>query len=154
MDLSKSYGETHKVFEASQGTAACFQHVQAQAGYSTLRIELAKMQANSAMWNDKWAIDVAKKELHAVASVLCGFQSACHFKFHGATKNHSYSLMSSPAGVVFEVQFAGPKRSILLGGSDVFWIAGMVIDALSKNMPAGFSANQIMPLLQRTQFGS
>jgi hypothetical protein len=150
--MNTEFGPTYKVFQNREQVAACFQLVTAEAGYETIRIELTTMKDNNAQWDEKWRVDIAMKEQHSVASVLSGFRQCCEFKYHGTKKNNSYSLSRGASGVTLTLHHAGPKRSILLDGNDTFWVAAMVIDVISKNAPKGFPYNQILPLLQRTQF--
>ncbi|MDX7767997.1 hypothetical protein [Aeromonas caviae] len=150
--MTQEFGKTFKVYRQDLSMAATFQAVKAQAGYLTVRLELAPMSGSNAHWENKWGINISFKELHAVASVLTGIKKTCTGTFHGEGKNHSYDFSNNGAGIQLVIHFAGHRRSITLNGSDSFWLSTLVIDAIAKNAPPGFASNLIIPLIQRTQF--
>lgn len=112
--MDGEFGVSHRVFENSQQMAACWQCVTASAGYPTVAIELAKCGAGGADWNNKFSIHIAKKELHAVASVLLGFSESFEAKFHGAKRNKSYELRRDASSLRITISDAGPKKTIRL----------------------------------------
>jgi hypothetical protein len=149
--MDGEFGVSHRVFENSQQMAACWQCVTASAGYPTVAIELAKCGAGGADWNNKFSIHIAKKELHAVASVLLGFSESFEAKFHGAKRNKSYELRRDASSLRITISDAGPKKTIQIGLDSAFWLATFVVGAIVKNAPPGTPESMIIPLIQRTQ---
>jgi hypothetical protein len=149
--MDGEFGFSHHVYENSQKMVACWQCVTAEAGYPTVAIDLASLDQNGADWHNKFSVHIAKKELHAVASVLLGFRESFEARFHGAQRNKSYELHRNANSLTISISVAGLKKTISMGLDSAFWFATFVVGAIVNNAPPGTPESMIIPLIQRTQ---
>lgn len=147
------FGEALKFFRPQ--VACTVQRVATRADNgNSLNLELAPVSDSNARWGEKLIVQVSSTELPRFCACVLRITPGIEFKYHGESRNKSYSLQWQSGGVLrIDLSTQGKRLFIPLTGDEVFWLAEMALDQLHKNTQS-MTKTDLMNLLSRSFKGT
>lgn len=117
--------------------------------FHTLLLELAEKRADASFdWGNKLTFRLTKRELPLFTAVLMGFTKSIDFENHGVEKNKAMTLDDQSAHLFLRVIEGKRLIPIQIPAEEVFYLASMAMQTLSKNS-AGLDTQTVLMMVKR-----
>ena len=130
--------------------ALCFEPDETRGGVHTICMDAADANGPKQYnWQNKLRVQLTRDELLQVTAVLFGFLPRCDGKNHGEDNSKGFTLEDQGDKLFLRVFAKGHGvKAVPIFPEDAFYVAGLFLGQLMKNMP-WLSSNEILATLQR-----